>query len=158
MTLAVLGDSLIPLYELTYRWPKTERRAKVAYAQSLSFVLYLRQNLYLTPLLTEMRRGKNAHEALVEVTGLNLFQLENRWLRYLQRKHTWIMLFNEGCVWFAMALILVVGYVLVKLRRRRQYETLDGDDGSRRRRSQRGRRFDDVDDLLDESKWGDGWH
>jgi hypothetical protein len=154
LTVAVLADRLIPLSELTGRWPANESEAHLAYAESLSLVLYLRDNLYLTPLLAAIRDGQDTLGALQKTTGLDLSELEKRWHEYLRRKHTWVLLFDEGCLWGFMALLLVLGYFVVRWQRRKQYARLD--DPVRRRR--KGRHYDDIDDLIDDSKWGDGWY
>jgi len=154
LTIAVLADHLIPLDELTYRWPTDESRARLAYAEALSLVLYLRDNLFLTPLLVNMRDGQDAVAALEKTADMDLLTLEKQWHEYLRRKHTWIMLFDEGCLWAFAALLLVVGYFVVRWQRRKQYAKLDEPTHGRRR----GRHYDDIDDLIENSKWGDGWY
>jgi len=153
LTWAVLLGRLIPLSNLGNNWPKSGGRARLAYTESLSFIIYLRQNLYLTPVLIKLRNGMPLHDALVEVTERNLLELEAAWRSNLRRRQTWILLFDEGFLWFAMALLLIVGYVVVKFRRRKQYQRLG--DGVRVRRS-RADAEAELDDLLDEDNYR--WH
>lgn len=154
LTIAVLSDNLIPLADLADHWPSDKTQAKLAYAESLSLVLFLRDNLYLTPLLVAMRDGTDWLTALRKVTEMDFDTFLGQWHDYLKRKHTWILLFDEGCLWVFMALLLVAGYFVVKLQRRRQYARLDDQERGRRK----GRHYDDIDDLIDDSKWGDGWY
>lgn len=128
LTIAVLADNLIPLHELRDSWPLKAKKARLAYLESLSLILYLRETRRLTPLLHSLRRGKSLRAALLETTGTDMSGLETRWLKQLKRQHSWpLLLMNRGFLWFVTALILIVGYLLVRRRRRRQYELLDDD-------------------------------
>jgi len=127
LSMAVLADRLIPLANLGAHWPKSASRAKLAYVESLSVVIYLRTNLFLKPLLERIAAGESFHDALIEVTGRDLFALEADWHDFLHRRQTWMLLLDDGCIWFFAAAVLFVGYLLVRARKRRKYETLDDD-------------------------------
>ncbi|NLH50335.1 MAG: hypothetical protein GX444_17280 [Myxococcales bacterium] len=127
LTVTLLLDRLIPLKDLINHWPETESRAKLAYAESLALTNYLQESGRLSPVLENIRAGQTSSEALKSATGASLQTFEKRWLRFLRQKYTWLSILNQGCLWTFMALLLVVGWFLVKLRRKKQYERLDDD-------------------------------
>ncbi|MDP8225640.1 MAG: hypothetical protein P9L99_19935 [Candidatus Lernaella stagnicola] len=127
LTVALIFDGLIPLKELTRRWPSGESRAKLAYAESLSFVIFLKKKGWLTPVLDELAAGESSTRALRNATGLSLSQLEKRWRKFLEREQSWLSLLNHGCIFGAMSLLAVFSWFVFRLRQRRRYETLDDD-------------------------------
>jgi hypothetical protein len=129
LTLALLFDSLIPLPDLFGEWPSGGERARLAYAESLSLVMYLRKNGQLTPLLEKLADGYSVVDALTATTGVGLGRFEQMWKRDLGRRESWLMGLNQGALWFFLALLLVVGALVDRVRRRRKYERLDDDLG-----------------------------
>ena len=127
LTAAVLFDGLIPLSELTTRWPKTGSRAKLAYAVSLSLVIYLKHKRRLKPLIAALAEGQSSSRALHSATGLSLSGLQKRWRRYLERRHTWLTILNRSCIWSGMSLLAIISWIIFRLRQRRRYEALDDD-------------------------------
>jgi hypothetical protein len=127
LTMALLFDEFIPLQELVSRWPSGESRAKLAYAESFSFVWFLDRRGYLRPFLTQLKNGESVAAALRHASGLNLASLEKQWRRYLRSRHTWLAVLDQGVMWAFMAALLVLGWWLVRRRRRAQYERLDDD-------------------------------
>jgi Peptidase MA superfamily len=127
LTVALLFDGLIPLSELTTHWPRGGSRAKLAYAQSLSLVIYLNQRRDLLPLLAALADGQNSARAVRSATGLAPSVFEKRWRRYLERRHTWLSVLNTRCIWSASGLLAVFGYFIFRRRQRRKYARLDDD-------------------------------
>ncbi len=127
LTLALLVDGLIPLRELVTQWPAAGERARLAYAESLSLAIFLRQQGWLAPLLAKLKGGYSVVDALPLATGLGLSGLEAQWKTHLRRHHTWLTMLNQGAMWFLLAVLLVLGWIVTKIRRRRQYERLDDD-------------------------------
>lgn len=125
LTVGALFDGLIPLDDLMRGWPETASRAKLAYAQSLSLAIYLKEKRQLKPLLAAIAGGQAPRRALRTVTGQSLPQFEKRWRRYLERRQTWLVVLNRSCIWGGMALLAILAGVIVLIRRRRKYETLD---------------------------------
>lgn len=126
LTVAVLFGRLIPLDELVRGWPDGAARARLAYAQSLSLVIYLDKEGYLQPLLQAIKQGYPNQKALKAAIGLaSLRDLEKNWRRYLRRHHTWLVVLNHGCIWSLIGLLALVAYFVMRRKRRRQYERLD---------------------------------
>lgn len=121
MTVAYFLGGLIPLEELMASWPKDERRARIAYLQSKVFVAYLERLGYLPEIIRLMMQGKPAESAVTLATGYPIPVLENRWLDYLKRSHSWVFfMFRGEVVWTSMALLFLFAYWRVRLRAKRK--------------------------------------
>jgi hypothetical protein len=162
LTFATLFNRLIPLNDLVRRWPAASERAGLAYAESLSLVMFIRQRGWLTPLIESLQDGYDAPDALRRATGLSLPQLEKRWRKHLRAHHTWLAILDQTLMWGLLALLLVGGWLLIRRRRRRQYDRLD--EPSPRSRPLREDQLDeyiayegDVDYIFDEpeDEWED---
>jgi hypothetical protein len=116
------GGSLIPIETLCRSFPSDERPALLAYAESKSFVAYLRE----TYGSAAIRKGIEAYSAgadcaggMAAATGKNLSALEKTWRARLSgapdgKITTWALVAG-GCV--LLAGVLAVGWIL---RRRRK--------------------------------------
>ena len=111
---AALGGGLIPLSSLVDRWPRQPARARVAYAQSRDFVLFVRHrhgDEALAELVTRMAAGEGVEDALLAATGTPLDELEVRWRSRLKRRYAWLpVLGGSGSVWSIAAVLVVIGW------------------------------------------------
>lgn len=128
--------SLPTFRELSERFPRRNRRLREAYAQSLSFVTYLRHQVGLDALLQSVRAipaNEGDYEAAFSATtGRRLIELEAEWLDYLvHRSGAGFRILLGSC----FSLLLVVALPLVALasgrrlnRDRAVGERFDGDE------------------------------
>ena len=122
LTRASLMDRLIPLPVLTLSFPAEEGLAELAYAESFMFVSFLinkvgREAFHL--LIRDYTRYGDLEGALRRGTGMNLADLEERWLVYLKLRVSWIPIITSvSALWFIAALIFIYGY----MRKKRQAE------------------------------------
>jgi len=120
LTRAALLDRLIPLPVLTLSFPAEVEEAELAYAESFMFVSFLINKVgreAFHRLIRDYVRHGDLEAALRQGTGMNLDDLEEKWLFYLNLRVSWIPIITSvTTLWFIAALIFVYGYA----RKRRQ--------------------------------------
>ncbi len=116
---AAVGNTLLPLGEITSRWPTSSRHAHLAYLQSVDFVAYLfRQgDGVLANVIRSLADGEELAQAVAAATGRPLGELEESWRRRLSIWHAIVPLVGgPNAFWgFASVLFLVAAW-----KRRRQ--------------------------------------
>ena len=135
---AALGGGLIPLSSLVERWPRQPGRARIAYAESRDFVLFMRHrhgDEALAELVKRLSDGEPVADAMLAATGTTLEELEKRWRGRLKRRYAWLpVLGGSGSMWSIAAVLVVIGWA----RKRR---------AKRRRLAQMGEAEQRVDEL-----------
>jgi len=130
-------DSLLPLAELAYRFPRTKVERELAYQQGESTVRFLLDEYgaeSIKRIVDRMDRGFTFDEALAEVIGARDFEV--RWARYVRRKYPLLaMIWNFFSIFTALALFVIFAYAVYRVRRRR----------TRRRWEQEEQQDDDSD-------------
>ena len=115
MTRAVLTDSIIPLSELTYRFPENPRDLQLAYAQSFYLVSFLITRFGRESFHTFIRlysQNKDLENTLFQVYSLSVEELESQWTSFLEMRFSWIPLITSSTtLWFVITLIFVYGYL-----------------------------------------------
>jgi hypothetical protein len=119
----VLSKTLIPLAELADGFPLDQHQAQLAYAQSFSFVSYIK-NEYgaeaLARLIKGIAHGLDAEESLRQATGLGLRSLEREWKAELKKRYSWIPILTSFLsLWFLASLLFLLGYWLKRRRAKR---------------------------------------
>ncbi len=135
---AVLSGRLIPLADLENSFPQTRSGMVLAYEESHSFVRFL-ESTYgreaLISILKGIRSGSSASEAILEVTGLSVIELESKWKLKLKTKASWILYFSNHfyeLLFILAALVTVYGFMRVTIRIRTYHRDDDEDtDGLR---------------------------
>ena len=119
---AALMDRLIPLRVLTLSFPAEQGPAELAYAEGFMFVSFLINKVgqeAFRQLIQDYTRYGDLEGALRRGTGMNIADLEERWLVYLKLRVSWIPIITSvSTLWFIAALIFVYGYA----RKKRQAE------------------------------------
>jgi hypothetical protein len=122
----VLSNALIPLAELTHSFPRDQHQAQLAYAQSFSFVSFIKTEYgpeALPRLIKGIAHGLDADTALRQATGLGLRNLERRWKAELKTRYSWIPIATSFfSLWFLASLLFLLGYWL---KRRRSKKILE---------------------------------
>jgi hypothetical protein len=129
LTRASLTDRLIPLAVLTLSFPAEEEPAELAYAESFMFISFLinkvgREAFHL--LIRDYTRYGDLAGALRRGTGMNLADLEERWLVYLKLRVSWIPIITSvSTLWFVAALIFIYGYARKKRQADRRLKEME---------------------------------
>ena len=126
---AVLTDTLIPLSEITQRFPRDESQAELAYCQSFYLISFL-INEYGRPsfhrFIKEYSLGTPLNRVLADIYGMSLDRLEERWRRYLKMRFSWIPIITSAtALWFLLALLFLLAYAKKRRSKRLLYEQWD---------------------------------
>ena len=128
LTKASLTDRLIPLPILTLSFPAEEEPAELAYAESFMFISFLINKVgreAFHRLIRDYTRYGDLAGALRRGTGMNLPDLEERWLVYLKLRVSWIPIITSfSTLWFVAALIFVYGYTRKKRQANRRLKEM----------------------------------
>jgi len=129
ITRAVLTNSLIPLSEITQRFPREEDRAELAYCQSfylISFLIHKYGRLPFHRFIREYSGGNPLDQVLVDIYDIGLDQLEERWQRSLKMRFSWIPIITSAtALWFLLALLFILAYAKKRRAKRQLYEQWD---------------------------------
>lgn len=134
LTRASLMDRLIPLPILTLSFPAEEGPAELAYAESFMFISFLINKVgreAFHRLIRDYTRYGDLAGALRRGTGMNLADLEERWLVYLKLRVSWIPIITSvSTLWFVAALIFVYGYTRKKRQANRRLKEMETEEES----------------------------
>ncbi len=126
MTRAVLTRSLIPLSEITHSFPENMERAELAYSESfylISFLVSQYGKEHFHRFIKEYSGGKGLSEVLMEVYGVGLGELEERWKNYLTLRFSWIPIITSATtLWFLVTIVFIFGYLRKRRRNRLKLE------------------------------------
>jgi hypothetical protein len=129
LTRASLTDRLIPLPVLTLSFPAEEEPAELAYAESFMFISFLINKVgrdAFHRLIRDYTRYGDLAGALRRGTGMNLADLEERWLVYLKLRVSWIPIITSfSTIWFIAAFIFVYGYARKKRQANRRLKEME---------------------------------
>lgn len=134
LTRASLMDRLIPLPILTLSFPAEEEPAELAYAEGFMFVSFLINKVgqeAFQRLIRDYTRYGDLAGALRRGTGMNLADLEERWLVYLKLRVSWIPIITSvSTLWFVAALIFIYGYARKKRQANRRLKEMETEEES----------------------------
>lgn len=119
LSAATLFDRMLPLESLSLRFPEAEAEARLAYAQSASFLSFLDTRFgrgRFTLLMRELRQQSFA-EAFRDAYGLGPGAAEGLWLRWANRRYAWVPALTSGSAFWL--LITLLFFVTIAFRRRR---------------------------------------
>jgi hypothetical protein len=126
---AVLTDTLIPLSEITQRFPQKENRAELAYCQSFYLISFLINGYGRRPFhrfIRDYSGGSPLNQALVDTYGMGLDQLEEQWKEHLKMRFSWIPIITSAtALWFVLALLFLLAYAKKRRAKRELYEQWD---------------------------------
>lgn len=129
LVLARTVNGLIPLRELERGFPVQADRQRLAYRQSHSVVRHIMRTSH-SGSLPNLLRSLQGEKGLAEIerywNPLHRDALELRWRDTLTLRSNWPLLVHDsGLMWGAGALLLVVAFVAVRMRRRRRHAEWD---------------------------------
>ncbi len=123
---ATLAGNLLPLADLTHRFPADATTASVAYAQAADVVRYLLRSHEMhrfRALIGRIGGGQPFEQALSDAYATDLPSLEHEWREDVARRYTfWPVLFSGSTVWMVAIGLFIWGW---RRKRRRATATLE---------------------------------
>ena len=121
----VLRNSIIPLDQLTLRFPKEANRARLAYAESFNAVYFIVKEYgyeKLRMIIDLLASGENMDQAFKFALGVNnLVEFQARWMRYLERHYQWFSILSSSVfLWGTVSFIVVWAYLRRRKSKREQ--------------------------------------
>lgn len=119
LSAAALFGRILPFERLSASFPAGEADARLAYAQSASFLAFLdaRSGRDRFTLLMRELRGRDFEEAFHTAYGTGTGAAEGLWLRWVNRRFAWVpAVTSETAFWL---LITALFLVAIAVRRRR---------------------------------------
>ena len=135
----ILSRSIIPLADLTERFPSNEKKAQLAYAESLNAVAWLVKIAGVETLwevIDLLSAGNDLNTAYKQAIGWDLATFNTEWQASLFQRYYWTAIFsNSYLFWGSLGMV----FILVYLRRRQR---------TRRRLAELGRQESQVDTFF----------
>ncbi len=126
---AVIFDTVIPLYKLEKRLPANENMARLAYSESYTAVALIAENHTrdaLREICGRLAAGETFESAFNSATGKTREEFEYIWIDYLHSRFRWMYLFTDtSLLWGFMTLLVMAGFVIRTLRRRRKLRIME---------------------------------
>lgn len=120
---ALFSDSIIPLDEIDDVLKFQKTKARLAYEESYSFTLFLEEKFGLdgiVRLIHELDAGKTFNQAFLDAFGMDLFDAELQWYKYLEEKYRWRFLLDfETLLWILILFLFIFVVMAIRLRNRR---------------------------------------
>ncbi len=121
---ALLARKIIPLAHIDSLLSFQQRKARLAYLQSLTVVSYLHNQFLRNDeswrKFMDRINAVDFDRALQELTQMDNIDFEIRWYRWLQHRYRWFVLFNlENLIWVAMIVVLVGALYAIRYRNRK---------------------------------------
>ena len=130
---AVMANQTFRLSKLAKRFPGQKAGLMLAYEQSKSVVFYIDRQYGKQAILTilnDLRNGESIEAAIAQNLDLDLYQLEEEWLRHLESTPRWLVFLANnvyGIIFFLAAVLTIFGFVRLIIKKR-GYSDMDEDE------------------------------
>lgn len=135
---AVLRSDIIPLSDLDMVLTYSRKKAELGYAESASAFKYMieRQGRSILPILLT-RDDRSFKERYQAASQESLLDFETGWRLDLERSYAFYKLVKfPDVLWLAMPFIVLLGYVLMRIRNRRKIRQWEIEEAWEQRRGQ----------------------
>lgn len=115
----VVTKSIIPLEDLSDRFPRNTARAQLAYAESHNAVSMIVRKYgwrNIQKIISEINKGKDFSQAFSDVTGVKLSDFEEKWMDSLNKNYKWISILSSSMV---IWVVISVGFIFAYLKYRK---------------------------------------
>jgi hypothetical protein len=131
LSAAALFGRMLPFEALSVRFPAAEAEARLAYAQSASFLAFLDASAgrgRFRVLMEELRR-QDFEDAFGAAYGVGIGAAEGRWLRWVNRRFAWVpAVTSDAALWLVITLLFLLVIVVRRRRSRLMRERWERED------------------------------
>lgn len=128
----VIFSEPIPFESLHSSFPEGASEARLAYAQSYSFCLFLRERLgtrQFERLIAGLKEGFPIDAQLARMSRLSLKQITEAWFDAVKDKYGLYPVLTSGAFfWFAVSVLFVLAYVRKRRATKRRLEEMQAED------------------------------
>ncbi|MBE9545161.1 MAG: hypothetical protein IMF02_11745 [Proteobacteria bacterium] len=130
---AILAGHTLRLSRLAETFPVDRVSLMLAYEQSKSVVAFIDRKYgkqAILNILSDLKNGETLETASIQSLSISINELENEWLTDMERTPRWLVyLANNlyGILFFLAAMLTIVGFIRVLIRRR-AYAKLDDEE------------------------------
>ena len=134
LTRAFLSGRYFRMHQLDTRFPADKASLQLAYAQSKSLVDYISREFGKESILAvfnNLRYGLSFEKAVRERLGVSFADLEYDWIDDLKSRDNWLVyvsIYMYEFLFVLGALIVVLGFVRVVIRKKKRYAEMEDDD------------------------------
>lgn len=135
LSAAALFGRMLPLERLSVSFPAAEAEARLAYAESASFLAFLDARAGRARFAVLMRelRVRDFEDAFRVAYGTGVGAAEGQWLRWVNRRYAWLpAVTSDAAFWLAITLLFLLAIVVRRRRSRllrERWEEEEGEDG-----------------------------
>ncbi len=121
---AIFTKNVAKLKDIDEMLVFSEARARLAYLQSYTAILFLENNLQSAKMeWVDFFKLVNSHgfyPAIEILMNMDIIDFEIKWYKWLKSKYRWFIIFNwENAVWIIMAIILIGAMYAIRYRNRK---------------------------------------
>lgn len=120
----VFTNSIMPLHELTEKFPDSSPGANLAYAQSqdaLRWFVEVHGDEPLWSIIDRLHTGANLNDAFKAVLGYDLITFDMLWRESLPKRYHWASLLSSSYIfWGCLAVLFLISYLITWNRRRKR--------------------------------------
>ncbi len=126
---AVVIGGTVPLYQIERLNRFQGNKVRVAYSESfLAFKYFI--DTYgvsgLDILLSSIRNGRSWDYSFIAATGADYASFEREFTTYLHGRYNLLtLIFDSSLLWILLALIVVVGFILTRVKRKKRMDQFD---------------------------------
>ena len=124
----VFSKSIVPLQELTEKFPVSQLGADLAYAQSqdaLQWFVEVNSIEALWTVIDYLHNGVHLNRAFAAVVGYDLETFDQLWRESLPKRYHWASFLSSSYVfWSGISGLFLICYLITKSRRQKQLDRL----------------------------------
>ena len=124
----VFTKSIVPLQELTEKFPVSQKGADLAYAQSqdaLRWFVEVNSIETLWAVIDHLHNGATLNKAFTAVVGYDLETFDQLWRESLPQRYHWASFLSSSYVfWGGLSGLFLICYLITRSRRRKQLDRL----------------------------------
>ncbi|MFQ5769124.1 MAG: peptidase MA family metallohydrolase [bacterium] len=129
---ALISDSIVPLDEIDDLLNFPTEKARLAYEESYSVILYLEHQFGFDAIVQIIQAIKNGHAfepTLDDVCGMDLYDIELAWYQFIEKKYRWRFLLDfETFLWIFILLLFILVFVAIRMRNRKVMKRWDDEE------------------------------